>query len=220
MLLAIDTATQATGVCLANSAQVLAEHIWHSGRHHTVELAPEVAVLLQRNHVNMADLEAVAVASGPGSYTGLRIGMALAKGIALAQRIPLVGVPTLDILSAAQPAADSDLLAVIVAGRGRFAAVWYKWSAHGWKAASDPENWGWDDLVSRLDRPSVVCGELDASQRAKLGKISQVSLASPAMSVRRPGFLAELAFKRLKLGKVPDAANLTPTYLGDVVPAA
>ncbi len=106
MLLAIDTATRATGVCLANGAQILAEHIWHSERYHTVELAPEVAVLLQRNHVDLNDLEAVAVASGPGSYTGLRIGMALAKGIALAQRIPLIGVPTLDILAAAQPAAD------------------------------------------------------------------------------------------------------------------
>jgi tRNA threonylcarbamoyladenosine biosynthesis protein TsaB len=216
MLLAIDTATHATGVCLADGAQVLAEHIWHSGRYHTVELAPEVAVLLQRNHVDLSDLEAVAVASGPGSYTGLRIGMALAKGIALAQRIPLIGVPTLDILAAAQPAADSPLLALIVAGRGRFAAVWYKWGAQGWKADSDPENWGWDELVSHLDQPSIVCGELDASQRTKLNKMSQVTLASPAMSVRRPGFLAELAFKRLKAGKLPETAKLTPTYLGDV----
>jgi len=216
MLLAIDTATRATGVCLANGAQILAEHIWHSERYHTVELAPEVAVLLQRNHVDLNDLEAVAVASGPGSYTGLRIGMALAKGIALAQRIPLIGVPTLDILAAAQPAADSRLLTLIVAGRGRFAAVWYKWGAQRWKADSDPENWGWDELVSHLDQPSVVCGELDASQRTKLHKMSQVTLASPAMSVRRPGFLAELAFKRLKAGKLPEAAMLTPTYLGDV----
>jgi tRNA threonylcarbamoyladenosine biosynthesis protein TsaB len=216
MLLAIDTATRATGVCLANGAQILAEHIWHSERYHTVELAPEVAVLLQRNHVDLNDLEAVAVASGPGSYTGLRIGMALAKGIALAQRIPLIGVPTLDILAAAQPAADLRLLTLIVAGRERFAAVWYKWGAQRWNADSDPENWGWDELVSHLDQPSLVCGELDASQRTELHKMSQVTLASPAMSVRRPGFLAELAFKRLKAGKLPETAILTPTYLGDV----
>jgi len=216
MLLAIDTATRATGVCLANGAQILAEHIWHSERYHTVELAPEVAALLQRNHVDLNDLEAVAVASGPGSYTGLRIGMALAKGIALAQRIPLIGVPTLDILAAAQPAADLRLLTLIVAGRERFAAVWYKWGAQRWNADSDPENWGWDELVSHLDQPSLVCGELDASQRTKLHKMSQVTLASPAMSVRRPGFLAELAFKRLKAGKLPETAILTPTYLGDV----
>lgn len=216
MLLAIDTATRATGVCLANGAQILAEHIWHSERYHTVELAPEVAVLLQRNHVDLNDLEAVAVASGPGSYTGLRIGMALAKGIALAQRIPLIGVPTLDILAAAQPAADLRLLTLIVAGRERFAAVWYKWGAQRWNADSDPENWGWDEMVSHLDQPSLVCGELDASQRTKLHKMSQVTLASPAMSVRRPGFLAELAFKRLKAGKLPETAILTPTYLGDV----
>ncbi len=62
----------------------------------------------------------------------------------------------------------------------------------------------------------MVCGELDASQRARLGKMSQVALASPALSVRRPGFLAELAFKKLKTGKVPEAAKLVPTYLGDV----
>lgn len=220
MLLAIDTATQSTGVCLADGAQVLAEHIWHSGRYHTVELAPEVAVLLQRNHVALADLEGVAVASGPGSYTGLRIGMALAKGIALAQRIPLVGVPTLDILAAAQPAAESALLAVISAGRGRFGTVWYKWGAQGWKSASKPASWDWDELVAQLDQPVVVCGELDGAQRAKLRKMSQVVLASPAMSVRRPGFLAELASKRLKSGKLLEPAKLVPTYLGDVEAAA
>jgi tRNA threonylcarbamoyladenosine biosynthesis protein TsaB len=216
MLLAIDTATRATGVGLADGSQVIAEHIWHSDRYHTVELAPEVALILQRNHIQMTDLEAVAVASGPGSYTGLRIGMALAKGIALAQRIPLVGIPTLDVLAAAQPEADTPLLAVIGAGRGRLASVWYKWGARGWQSASDPENWDWEALVSHLDHPCVICGELDASQRSKLKKMDQVVVATPAMSVRRPSFLAELAFTRLRKGKTPDAASLTPTYLGEL----
>jgi tRNA threonylcarbamoyladenosine biosynthesis protein TsaB len=216
MLLAIDTATQTTGVCLADGARVIAEHVWHSGRYHTVELAPEVAMLLQRNQVALEDLEAVAVASGPGSYTGLRIGMALAKGIVLARRIPLVGVPTLDILAAAQPPSDSRLLALIAAGRGRFAAVWYKWGARGWRAKSGPENVGWDELISRLDQPCVVCGELDASQRSKLEKMGQVGLAPPALSLRRPSFLAEVARAQLRVGKGPDAAALAPIYLGDV----
>jgi tRNA threonylcarbamoyladenosine biosynthesis protein TsaB len=216
MLLAIDTATQASGVCLADANQVVAETVWRSGRYHTVELAPEVALLLQRNHVALEELKAVAVASGPGSYTGLRIGMALAKGLALAQRIPLVGVPTLDILAAAQPASDVPLLGLIAAGRGRFAAVWYKWGSHGWQPNSAPEGWSWEGLIGRLDQPCVVCGELDAEQRTKLAKMSQVQLASPALCVRRPSFLAQMALARLKSGKTLDAAALTPTYLGDV----
>ena len=58
---------------------------------------------------------------GPGSFTGLRIGLALAKGMALARHLPVIGVPTLDILAAAQPVREENLVAILLAGRGRLA---------------------------------------------------------------------------------------------------
>ncbi|MEO8397708.1 MAG: tRNA (adenosine(37)-N6)-threonylcarbamoyltransferase complex dimerization subunit type 1 TsaB, partial [Chloroflexota bacterium] len=96
-LLAIDTATQFISIALHDGQQMLAEQTWISENHHTVELAPAVRALLINAHLSPAELSGLAVSIGPGSYTGLRIGVALAKGIATAQRIPLVGISTLDI---------------------------------------------------------------------------------------------------------------------------
>jgi tRNA threonylcarbamoyladenosine biosynthesis protein TsaB len=101
MILAIDTATDWVGLALHDGSSVLAEFGWRSRRTQTIELAPAVAQLWARTGVSAGDLSAIAVAIGPGSYTGLRVGLALAKGMALGQNLPLIGVPTLDIVAAA-----------------------------------------------------------------------------------------------------------------------
>ena len=121
MLLAIDTATKMLGLALHDGAEVVNESIWFSNNHHTTELAPEVALAFRRAGTSQDQLTAVAVAQGPGSYTGLRIGMALAKGLSLAHNLPIIGIPTLDILAMAQPQREEPLLATLQAGRGRVA---------------------------------------------------------------------------------------------------
>ena len=100
MLLALDTSTRTVGVALYDGVQVLSELVWNSKDYHTVELAPAVAETLSKSGVAIEDLQALVVATGPGSFTGLRIGLALAKGIALVRHLPLIGIPTLDVLAA------------------------------------------------------------------------------------------------------------------------
>ena len=80
MLLAIDTSTRMIGVALYDGVQILSETLWLSGQYHTVELAPTVDALVEQAGVPLADIQVVAVALGPGSFTGLRIGLAFAKG--------------------------------------------------------------------------------------------------------------------------------------------
>ena len=126
MLLAIDTSTRSVGVALYDGVQIVSEKVWLSQQFHTVELAPTVSALIDQAGISLDDLKVVAVAIGPGSFTGLRIGMALAKGMALAGRLEIVGVPSLDILAAAQPIDDKPLVAILQAGRGRIAVGWYK----------------------------------------------------------------------------------------------
>src|SRR5512134_776723 len=126
MLLALDTSTRTVGVAVYDGQQVLSEATWISGDHHTVDLAPAVLQALARAGLQVSDLQALAVATGPGSFTGLRVGLALAKGLALAHHLALVGVPTLDALALAQPVLDMPLAAVLRAGRGRLAVAWFQ----------------------------------------------------------------------------------------------
>jgi tRNA threonylcarbamoyladenosine biosynthesis protein TsaB len=213
MLLAIDSATKMLGLALHDGSQVLSESIWYTDRHHTVELAPEIALALRRTGVDHASLTTVAVAQGPGSYTGLRIGMALAKGLSMLHNLKLIGVPTLDILASAQPSREEPMLALLQAGRGRVAAVWYKWGRKGWAARKGAFTLTWDELKNELKEATYVCGELGAQGRDVLRREKLAVLAPASACIRRPSVLAELAWQRSKSGKVEDPAKLKPVYL-------
>ena len=123
MLLAIDTATHFAGLALYDQGQVLAEESWYSAMTHTVELMPRIQRLLSTHQLAIESLAGIGVSLGPGSFTGLRIGLAAAKGMALPYRLPLVGVPTLDVVAYPFQNADQPVWAVIRAGRGRIGAA-------------------------------------------------------------------------------------------------
>jgi tRNA threonylcarbamoyladenosine biosynthesis protein TsaB len=221
MLLAVDTSTAQVGLAVYDDGQVVAEYAWRSSQRHTVELAPAVASMLSRSGLTMDNIQAVGVALGPGSFTSLRVGLSLVKGLALARHLPIVGISTLDIMAANQPASKLPLLAAIQAGRGRLAIGWYKSSKQGWQARGLARVVPVEELVYEIRTPSIVCGEFTAQDRQRLAKDEvNVKLASPAQSVRRPAVLAELAWARWQRGDVDDEAALAPIYLHTAEPVA
>ncbi len=214
MLLAIDTSTVHVGLAVYDGTQILAEMTWTSQQHHTVELAPVLAGLLDRSGVSMDMLSALGVAIGPGSFTSLRVGLALVKGLALARHLPLMGIPTLDIVAAAQPVSKHPLAAVLQAGRGRIAIGWYKCTKNSWQAQGPARSGTADELADEIESPTHVAGELSAEDRQRLArKRVNVLLASPALCVRRPAVLAELAWARWQAGQIDEPASLAPIYL-------
>ena len=214
MLLALDTSTAQVGLALYDGTQVLSELFWHSRAHHTAELAPALAGLLARTGVKMGEVKAIGVALGPGSFTSLRVGLALAKGLALARHLAMIGIPTLDILAVAQPVRDLPLAAVLQAGRGRLAVGWYRAAENGWQAEGPAMLTTAEALAQSISAPTIVCGELSAEERQRLArKHKNIILPSPARCVRHPGFLAELAWARWQEGQVDAAGALAPIYL-------
>ena len=100
MLLALDTSTRLASIALYSGARgLISEYTWHSANQHTVELMPAIARMLAQAKMTPADLLAVAVALGPGSFTGLRVALAAGKGLAIARNLVLLGVPTLDVVA-------------------------------------------------------------------------------------------------------------------------
>ena len=123
MLLAIDTSTRNASVALADGQRMVAGRSWHSVVNHTTELMPAVSQLLDSRGVRPHDLEAVAVALGPGGFSALRTSLSAAKGLAMAVRIPIIGIGSLDL--EAFPFRDSGLpvCALLEAGRGEAASA-------------------------------------------------------------------------------------------------
>lgn len=222
MLLAIDTSTQWIGLALYDGIQVQAETLWQAHARHTVELAPAIQDLLKRSDLAANQLKVITVALGPGSFTGLRIGLAIAKGMALALHIPVVGIPSLDAVAAAQPVRDLPMIALLQAGRGRLAAVSYSAVTGQWVAQGEPRVTNVAELSASIHKPTLVVGELTAEERQVMArKRVNVILPSPAQSLRRPSFLAELGWQRWQAGQVDEVIALAPIYLhvAEAIPA-
>ncbi len=215
MLLAIDTATRMPSLALYDGERVLAEETWRSANGHTVELMPALVRMLERQKVSPSELRGIAVALGPGSFTGLRIGLGVAKGLALTLDIPLMGIPTLDVLVYAQARKRGPVCAVLRAGRRRVAAAFYRRRRGQWRRQGDYRLTTWDELCAEIATRTFFCGEIDAQAaellRERLG--AKAVVASPAYSLRRAGYLAELGWQRLERGEVDDPATLAPIYL-------
>src|SRR5258708_6475008 len=162
MLLAIDTATQTLSLALYNGQQVVAETTWTTTNHHTVELTPAIQHLLAQSRIAIADLTMLAVSQGPGSFNGLRIGFSVAKGLAMARQLPLIAIPTLDIVATPQPAFKGNLVAIAQAGRGRVVACTYRWRKPIWVSMDDTRILSWDALLETIVRETFMCGEIDS----------------------------------------------------------
>lgn len=220
MLLAIDTATRIMSLALHDGHNLLAEETWHTANNHTAELAPAIRRLLERCELSMDDLKALAVAAGPGSFTGLRIGIALAKGLASARRLPLVGVSTLDIVAAAQPQYTRHaLVAVVEAGRGRIIAATYRWDKHRWVNRGESRLMDWPTLLANIDGPAFIAGDIDEEGRTALDDAqasgAPIQITNSALRLRRAGFLAEIALEQLgEAGAAAfEPALLAPIYV-------
>jgi tRNA threonylcarbamoyladenosine biosynthesis protein TsaB len=220
MLLALDTATRNISLALHDGSQIAAEQTWHSLDNHTMELAPAVQRMLRQAGVAAHDLAGVAVSLGPGSFTGLRIGLGLAKGLALAQRMPLLGVPTLEALALAQPPRPEPMIAVLQAGRGRIACGLYHCLEGAWRAQGEPRVTDWAALAAATQEPTYFCGEIDPAGLEALRRLKRRAiLASPAVGLRRAGYLAEAAWGRLRRGEADPPEALAPLYLNYSEPA-
>jgi len=216
MLVAIDTATEYASLALHDGVQLQMECTWRSPRQHTREVTPRLVEALEQLGLGTDHLSGVAVSQGPGSFTGLRVGMAIAKGLAVARHLPLLGVPTLDVVAAAQGRDSRPLYAVLQAGRGRICVARYRWEDGEWSRVEGPWLTAWSELVERIDTPSLFTGEVRMKGIEALSPVKERAVVLPAAArLRRAGFLAEVAWQRLTRGESDDPATLTPIYLQD-----
>ena len=217
MIAAFDTSTQWCSLALYDPTDgVRVEQTWQAGREQTREVLPTLQAMLRRYRLAPTDLRGIAVATGPGSFTGLRVGLATAKGLAYALDIPIWGIPTLDVLGYAQMAVTAaPVCAVLHAGRGRLVHAFYRTRGGVWQRITDYTNSTVAELIAAVDTPTIFCGEIDAAiaqeLESSLGRLA--SVAPPAASLRRAGYLAELAWQRAQGGERDDLAQLQALYL-------
>lgn len=208
--LAIDTATDVLAIAAMNGA-AHASLVLRKGLQHSPTLVPLIDRLLAELGLPVGELELIVCSVGPGSFTGIRIGLATAKGIGLGAKVPLVGVTTLDALALPFSSREGDTLAVLDARKGNFYAASYR----GARRTSDyldlpPARLA--ALVRAADRPLLVGP--DAPQiREALGVEAATGAEGPACSTLfDPLALLALGAEELARGGA-DPSGPHPLYL-------
>jgi tRNA threonylcarbamoyladenosine biosynthesis protein TsaB len=188
---------------------VLSETTWLAGREHSTRLLVEVEIALQRTGRDVRHLTSLVVACGPGSFTGVRVAISVAKGMAAGLGIPTFGVSSLDVLALATEPALIPVRAAIEAGRGRYATALYREGI----SVEPPRLATPKQLGDSIEGPTIVIGELLPTDRADIQTNPNVKLAPVAASVRRGGFLAELGWRMLQRGEAGDPMTLDAIYI-------
>ena len=215
MLLAIDTSTRFAGVLLWKDGVPLFSQSWHSVQNHTSQLMPAIQRTLQHSGIQAKDLDAVAVALGPGGFSALRVGMSAAKGLSLPFGIPLIGITTLE--AEAFPYADTGLPICPLLNIGRREMAWTCYQKlHGkWQKTRQEDVIETDRLPDVLTAGALLCGEGIVASGPFLRESLRQS--TPVMEYLGPGprlsALAQLAAQRLERGLVDDPTALQPLYL-------
>lgn len=197
-LAAIDTSSDRAGVALfdGTAASVVA---WNAHRNHTVDTLAQLDHLLRLGGLGMGDLGAVAVATGPGSFSALRVGLSIGKGLAFSFGIPLLGVLTTDAIAGSFAWSGRQVAAVMTAGRGRVV-----WSRYANGARMDgPRNTTVAELREALPAEALLVGETEL-----LRGLAAVALPAGA----RVEQIARIGWNRFMAGERDDAAALEPIY--------
>ena len=151
LILAVDTATEMASLALSDGVQMLAEVTWRTRRDHSSSLLGEIQRALASQGRSIADVTVLGVACGPGSFTGVRVGLSVVKGLAFALSLPAFGFSTLQILASSVPAATLPVRTVVAAGRGRVVTALFR----GGKQVEQPFLCSADALPSLAHEPTI-----------------------------------------------------------------
>jgi tRNA threonylcarbamoyladenosine biosynthesis protein TsaB len=213
-LLALETATLAGGAALLDDARLVGETRLSIALTHSERLMAVVDRLLQDCGWDATSLRALAVSIGPGSFTGLRVGAATAKGLALALDVPVAPVPTLDALAATLPFANAPVCPLLDARKGEVYCSLYRW-----RDGSMERQWEYLALppevaAARLEAPVIVLGDGVAACRPYLTRLGDgVREADPVHSLPSPAVVGALGYAVLAAGGGIPAERLAPLYL-------
>ncbi len=205
MMLTIDTSGTLSGLAITDGQRVLAELQWQSGRRHSEQVLPQLDALCRLVEITPQQIGHIAVALGPGSWSGIRVGISIAKGLTLATDATIIGVASLDAIAWSHR--GNECQAVIALGRGRYAVATYP--ATDWAPGSiSATNVA---VIEPLTSGPLLC---DSDTAAAIHIVHPT--VTPHIIWPRPLTYAQIAAALLRQ-PAPTPFTCEPIYLGDPV---
>lgn len=214
-ILAVDTATSSCSVAIADGDRLLSETTLVSRETHSRHLAALIEALTQTAGLSLEQMEGFAVTRGPGSFTGLRIGISTVKGLAVAGSRPMVGVSTLASLAWQVGPTDHMICPMIDARRDEVYAAFYRWHADGPEPVSAEQVAAPEKLVATIEQPCIFIGTGAIAYRNQIVDTAglRARFVPPSLNSIRAAAVAVLGAHRLSVGDSDDIEQFVPTYL-------
>jgi tRNA threonylcarbamoyladenosine biosynthesis protein TsaB len=217
-VLGIDTATMVCSIGLADQERIVAERILHTRKTHSERLMPMIQQMLADVQLAPQDLNGIAVSIGPGSFTGLRIGITTAKSLAFALHIPIVGISTLEALAAQFPYSRHLICPIIDAQKGNVYTALFRTDEGYPIRINEYQVISMDDVIKHshsCGQSVIITGELsEFSEQLQTMADSSTVLPAPALyRMPRGAVIAALGLHRLLAGQGEDASVLAPFYI-------
>ena len=214
-ILAIETSTLMGGVAVVEDADVICELTLSVAETHSAQLMPAVDYMLKTAGCKPAELDAFAVALGPGSFTGLRIGLSTVKGLAVATSKPVVGIPTLEAMAHAFPYCPRLTCPMLDARMKEVYAAFFEAGDGTVSRRSDDLVLGVSDLLNDAREETLFFGTGAKRYREQIVEImgDLARFASPEISGARASTVGFLALEKLRRGEVADIDSIEPIYI-------
>jgi tRNA threonylcarbamoyladenosine biosynthesis protein TsaB len=214
-ILGLDTATWKASVGLRIDGELVSEESRTADGSHAVSLLSLIEEVLQDGGCSVGDLDAVAVSGGPGSFTGLRIGLSVAKGLAYAIGARLIAIPTLEALARTVAHFDGKVCSVLDARKGELYAASFQSSNGVLRRLTDDLLLTPEELLNILPTPCVMLGDAVAAYGTFLQQHlgAAVTLLPSDTYGPRGGVVATMADERLQAGGPDDFSQLEPCYV-------
>jgi tRNA threonylcarbamoyladenosine biosynthesis protein TsaB len=215
-ILALEASTAIGSIAFIDSECLRAELWFDDGRTHSERLLRDIDLLLQNSNVSVETTQGIAVGLGPGSFTGLRIALATAKGLALALDLPLAGIPTLEALAHNAALWRGEICALIDARRGHVYSARFRSDGMGKiRLVGEP---AFRKLISWLGcvtKPTVFLGDGAEHYRGTIQeRLGNMACFPPSELMHpRASVVARLGWARLREGRADDLDTLEPFYL-------
>lgn len=216
IILGIETATLQVGCAVGGVEGVLASFTAARGRRHAETLVPAVQFVCAQAQVGLDEVSVIAVDVGPGLFTGLRVGVATAKAMALALRVPMIGLSSLDLLAFALHHTEGLIATVVDARRGEVFAALYRPVPGGVQRVAEPRVCAPGELVSELMAMGEHCllvGDGAVRYASMFDDARHLSIADGAFAHPSPAALVQLAHARAVREEFVHPSELEPMYL-------
>jgi tRNA threonylcarbamoyladenosine biosynthesis protein TsaB len=216
IILGIETSTDQVGCALAGNEGILASFQAARSRRHAETLTPAIEFVCAQAQLDLREIRAIAVDIGPGLFTGLRVGVATAKAMALALRVPMIGLPSLDLLAYPFRHSHRVIVAVIDAKRGEVFTSSYRHVPGGLQRVSDYDVVDPDQLASDLavrNDEYLLVGDGANRYSQLFASNDHVELGAAGMASPTATALVELAHPRALREEFVQPAEIQPLYL-------